>query len=161
MSSSALQHESLEEHHGLKEKTQHPFPHLREKLRETHLYDVKIKATNMKHKIGKFGNLFNRNHRHDEEQEKKTDEKRSRICENHRFNSFAPERHGNEIKWYVDGRDYFWVRSYIRWGDPGKWLMGCRLCRLHSIEPRRRYTSRTGGFPRSSYVCENSYCGSD
>lgn len=111
MSSSAPQHESLEEHHGLKGKIQHPFPHLREKLRETHLYDVKIKATNMKHKVGKFGNLFNRNHRHDEEHEKRTDEKRSRICENHRFNSFAPERHGNDIKWYVDGRDYFWAVS--------------------------------------------------
>lgn len=128
MSSSAPQHESSEEHHSLKEKIQHPFPHLREKLKETHLYDVKIKATHMKHKVGKFGNLFNRNHRHDEEHEKKTDEKRSMICENHRFNSFAPERYGNEIKWYVDGRDYFWVRPCIRWNDPGKWLTGCVGC---------------------------------
>ena len=125
MSSSAPQYQFSEENHSLKEKIQHPFPHLREKLKETHLYDVKIKATHMKHKVGKFGNLFNRNHRHDEEHEKKTDEKRSMICENHRFNSFAPERYGNEIKWYVDGRDYFWVRSCIRWDDPGKWLMGC------------------------------------
>jgi phospholipase D1/2 len=23
--------------------------------------------------------------------------------EQHRFSSFAPERHGNDIKWYVDG----------------------------------------------------------
>jgi hypothetical protein len=52
---------------------------------------------------------FNPNHRHDEGHEKKTDEKRTRIAESHRFKSFAPERDGNKIKWYVDGRDYFWV----------------------------------------------------
>jgi phospholipase D1/2 len=54
---------------------------------------------------------FNPNHRHDEEHEKLTDEKRTRIAEGHRFQSFAPERPGNNIKWYVDGRDYFWVRE--------------------------------------------------
>ena len=71
MSFSAPQQESSEEHHGLKEKVQHPFPHLRGGLRETHPYDVKIKGTHMKHEVGKFGNLFNRNHRHDEEHEKR------------------------------------------------------------------------------------------
>lgn len=29
----------------------------------------------------------------------------------HRFSSFAPERHGNDIKWYVDGCSYFWAVS--------------------------------------------------
>ncbi|KAF2746220.1 phospholipase D/nuclease [Sporormia fimetaria CBS 119925] len=29
----------------------------------------------------------------------------------HRFLSFAPERHGNDIKWYVDGCSYFWALS--------------------------------------------------
>ncbi|KAF2817034.1 phospholipase-like protein PldA [Mytilinidion resinicola] len=95
------------EPHGLKGK----FGHLRDKLKDTHLHDVKVKATHMKHKIGKFGNLVNPNHRHDEKHEQETDEKRSRVCENHRFNSFAPERDGNLIKWYVDGRDYFWAVS--------------------------------------------------
>ena len=33
------------------------------------------------------------------------------LGENHRFQSFAPERPGNKIKWYVDGRDYFWAVS--------------------------------------------------
>jgi len=102
---------TADEHRGLKNKIAHPFPHLREKLKDTHLYDAKIKATHLKHKIGKFSNIFNSNHRHDEEHEQKTDEKRSRICGNHRFNSFAPERDGNLVKWYVDGRDYFWVRT--------------------------------------------------
>ena len=99
-------------HRSLKDKVAHPFPHLREKLKDTHLYDAKVKAVHVKNKVGKFANLFNTNHRHDEEHEQKTDEKRSRVCDNHRFNSFAPERDGNMIKWYVDGRDYFWVRYY-------------------------------------------------
>jgi phospholipase D1/2 len=61
--------------------------------------------------MGKFANLFNPNHRHDEEHERETDGKRSRINETHRFHSFAPERPNNDIKWYVDGRDYFWAVS--------------------------------------------------
>ncbi|KAF2004667.1 phospholipase-like protein PldA [Amniculicola lignicola CBS 123094] len=88
-----------------------PFHSLKAKLKDTHLHDAKVKATHLKHKVGKFANLFNSNHRHDEEHEQKTDDKRSRVCSNHRFNSFAPERDGNMIKWYVDGRDYFWAVS--------------------------------------------------
>lgn len=80
---------------------------LRNKLKDTHLYDVKVGAIHMKHKIGKFQNLVNPNHRHDEEHEKATDAKRTQVAEGHRFQSFAPERDGNKIKWYIDGRDYF------------------------------------------------------
>ncbi len=65
----------------------------------------------MKSTLGKFGNLINRNHRHDEEHEQATDRKRTAISDGHRFESFAPERPGNNIKWYVDGRDYFWAVS--------------------------------------------------
>jgi phospholipase D1/2 len=53
----------------------------------------------------------NPNHRHDEAHEKATDLKRSRIVESHRYESFAPERDGNQIKWYVDGQDYFYAVS--------------------------------------------------
>jgi phospholipase D1/2 len=70
-----------------------------------------MKASHLKHKIGKFENLINPNHRHDEEHEKETDMKRTAICDTHRFNSFFPERPKNNIKWYVDGRDYFWAVS--------------------------------------------------
>lgn len=80
---------------------------LRNKLKDTHLYDAKVGAIHLKHRIGKFQNLINTNHRHDEEHEQKTDAKRTAIAEEHRFQSFAPERDGNEIKWYIDGRDYF------------------------------------------------------
>ena len=78
---------------------------------DTHLYNLKIKANHLKHKLGKLENLVNPNHRHDEEHEQATDEKRTRICDSHRFHSFAPERPGNKIKWYVDGQDYFYAVS--------------------------------------------------
>lgn len=29
----------------------------------------------------------------------------------HRFQSFAPQREGNEVKWYVDGCSYMWAVS--------------------------------------------------
>ena len=96
-----------EPHRGFRDKLRHPFPELREKLKDTHLYDAKVKAIHYKHQIGKLQNLANSNHRHDEEHEQKTDQKRTLIAEGHRFQSYAPERDGNRIKWYVDGRDYF------------------------------------------------------
>ncbi|KAF2279398.1 phospholipase-like protein PldA [Westerdykella ornata] len=112
-------------HHGLKDKIAHPFPHLREKL---HHHDrtepedqhhphpenghpIAAKVVHTKQKIGKLANLFNKHHRHDEAHEKAVDEQRKKIAEGHRFGSFAPEREGNLIKWYVDGRDYFWAVS--------------------------------------------------
>lgn len=100
-----------EDHRRLADKLKHPFPELREKLKDTHIYDAKVAAIHLKHRVGKFENLINPNHRHDEEHEKETDRKRSTIGESHRFESFAPKREGNKIKWYIDGRDYFWAVS--------------------------------------------------
>ena len=82
------------EHKSAGDHIKHPFSDLRQKLKETSLYDIKVKAVHAKHKIGKW-------------HEKATDEKRTKIGEGHRFQSFAPERDGNKIKWYIDGRDYF------------------------------------------------------
>ncbi|KAL6861094.1 phospholipase D/nuclease [Trichoderma novae-zelandiae] len=84
---------------------------LRGKLHESKLYDAKAAVSHKKHQIGKFGNLFNRDHRHDEEHERLCDKKRTKICASHRFKSYFPEREGNLVKWYVDGRDYFWAVS--------------------------------------------------
>ncbi|XP_044722026.1 PLD-like domain-containing protein [Hirsutella rhossiliensis] len=84
---------------------------LREKLHDTKLHDAKVQLIHKKNQIGKLGNLFNKDHRHDEEHEQRCDEKRTAICQSHRFESFFPERDGNLIKWYVDGRDYFWAVS--------------------------------------------------
>ena len=68
-------------------------------------------AHHFKEKVGKFKNVFNPNHRHDEAHEIATDNKRTAIAESHRFESFAPVREGNKLKWYVDARDYFWAVS--------------------------------------------------
>ncbi|KAH9889590.1 phospholipase D/nuclease [Xylariomycetidae sp. FL2044] len=103
--------ENGDDHGGLADKFKLPFHELKEKLRDTHLHDAKISLIHKKHKIGKFANLFNPEHRHDEEHEKACDEKRSKIAEQHRFESYFPERDNNLIKWYVDGRDYFWAVS--------------------------------------------------
>jgi len=84
---------------------------LKEKLHGTKLHEAKVALHHRKNQIGKLGNLFNANHRHDEEHEQRCDEKRSKICESHRFESYFPEREGNHVKWYVDGRDYFWAVS--------------------------------------------------
>ena len=53
---------------------------LRNKLKDTHLYDVKVGAIHLKHRVGKFQNLINSNHRHDEEHEQRTDAKRTAIA---------------------------------------------------------------------------------
>ncbi|KJZ78065.1 hypothetical protein HIM_02702 [Hirsutella minnesotensis 3608] len=84
---------------------------LKDKLHDTKLHDAKVQLIHKKHQIGKLGNLFNRDHRHDEEHEQRCDEKRTAICQSHRFESYFPERDGNLIKWYVDGCDYFWAVS--------------------------------------------------
>ncbi|KAK1714241.1 hypothetical protein BDP67DRAFT_401014 [Colletotrichum lupini] len=96
---------------GFMDKLKKPFRELEDKLEGTHLHDAKVHLVHKKHQIGKLANLFNTNHRHDEEHEKATDDKRTKIGEEHRFKSFFPERDGNLIKWYVDGRDYFWAVS--------------------------------------------------
>ncbi|EPS42367.1 hypothetical protein H072_3671 [Dactylellina haptotyla CBS 200.50] len=82
-------------------------PHL-EKIHQK-LHHAKVEIVHLKNSVGKFGNILNSNHRHDEEHEKAVDEKRSQIAESHRFDSFAPKRAGNLAKFYIDGRDYFWA----------------------------------------------------
>ncbi|KAI1099665.1 phospholipase D/nuclease [Jackrogersella minutella] len=99
------------EHSDFVDRLKHPFHDLKEKLKDTHLHDAKVNLIHKKHKLGKLANLFNPEHRHDEAHEKACDEKRNRIADDHRFNSYFPERDGNLIKWYVDGRDYFWAVS--------------------------------------------------
>ncbi|ELR04078.1 hypothetical protein GMDG_06580 [Pseudogymnoascus destructans 20631-21] len=129
MSTGAPEHPAVEKSHDVKGAFKHPFSRLKEKFEKTSLEDVKISlitiaqeasrpppltphpTNNSRHELGKFANLLNSNHRHDEEHEKATDQKRTGISESHRFKSFAPERFDNDVKWYVDGRDYFWAVS--------------------------------------------------
>src|ERR1700751_2062696 len=84
---------------NLKDKVKHPFPELREKLKNTKLHDAKAKPSHLKHKLGKIENIANPNHRHDEAHEQACDAKRTAIAQSHRYQSFAPERAGNLVKW--------------------------------------------------------------
>ncbi|PWY90660.1 phospholipase PldA [Aspergillus heteromorphus CBS 117.55] len=90
------------------EKFKDKLEHLEEQLKESH---IEAKASNFKHKVGKFFNIVNPNHRHDEAHEQATDHKRTAVSEAHRFQSFAPIREGNRVKWYVDALDYMWAVS--------------------------------------------------
>ncbi|KAH0555736.1 hypothetical protein GP486_006318 [Trichoglossum hirsutum] len=89
------------EERSLRDHLERPFESLRQRFQDSHLQDLqglKAKATVFKHKIGKFQNLVNPNHLHDEEHEKRTDEKRSFIAKSQRFGSFAPLREANRVK---------------------------------------------------------------
>ncbi|KAL5340373.1 hypothetical protein BJX70DRAFT_125022 [Aspergillus crustosus] len=81
---------------------------LEDRLKDTRINE---KVHHLKHRVGKFFNIVNPNHRHDEEHEKETDRKRTAISESNRFKSFAPVREGNKVKWYVDALDYMWAVS--------------------------------------------------
>lgn len=75
------------------------------------LHALKVRLIHLKNHVGKYKNLFNPNHRHDEPHEQRVDEERDLVKAGHRYASFADERSGNDAKWYVDGRDYFWAVS--------------------------------------------------
>lgn len=90
----------------LKEASKHP-----KKNTASFMYNTKAHAHHMKNIIGKFTNVFNPNHRHDEAYEIDTDKRRTAIANSHRFHSYAPVRDGNKIKWYTDARDYLWAVS--------------------------------------------------
>lgn len=96
---------------GLRDKFEKSSLH--EKYKDSPLHDAKVKASHMKSSMGKFANVINPNHRHDEEHEQRTDAKRESVAQGHRFHSFAPERMGNKIKWYIDARDYFHVSIFL------------------------------------------------
>ncbi|CAG8172914.1 unnamed protein product [Penicillium nalgiovense] len=97
--------------HKFREKFEQGIDQLEGSFKDAHIHDVKAEATHLKAKVGKFFNIINPNHRHDEEHEQETDRKRSETAESHRFKSFAPVHDGNRVKWYVDGKDYMWAVS--------------------------------------------------
>ena len=44
----------------------------------------------------------------------------------HRYRSFAPERVGNEAKWYVDGCGYMWaVSQALECASKSIWILDC------------------------------------
>ncbi|RPB03820.1 phospholipase D [Choiromyces venosus 120613-1] len=84
---------------------------LQQRVRSMRIFNLIVRIVHLKNRLGKYKNLINRNHRHDELHEKLVDEKREQIKAKNRFDSFAEPRMGNGVKWYVDGRDYFWAVS--------------------------------------------------
>lgn len=45
----------------------------------------------------------------------------------HRFDSFAPVRGGNRIKWYVDGKDYMYALSVaLEKARSSVWILDCK-----------------------------------
>jgi len=84
---------------------------LQQRVRSMRIFGLIVQIVHFKNRLGKYKNLINRNHRHDELHEKLVDEKREQIKLRNRFNSFAEPRVGNGVKWYIDGRDYFWAVS--------------------------------------------------
>ena len=44
----------------------------------------------------------------------------------HRFGSFAPQRTGNDVKWYVDGCNYMWaVSRALEQAKETIWILDC------------------------------------
>jgi len=84
---------------------------LQQRVRSLSIFGLIVQIVHLKNRLGKYKNLINRNHRHDELHEKLVDEKRDQIKSKNRFNSFAGPRMGNGVKWYIDGKDYFWAVS--------------------------------------------------
>lgn len=58
----------------------------------------------------------------------------------HRFLSFAPQRHDNNVKWFVDGCGYMWaVSEALERAKESIWILDCETysrCRvtLHSAD---------------------------
>lgn len=71
-------------------------------------------ATDRLDKLGEgIKKLLNPNSRHDDPEEKIRDEKMEQVRARHRFQSFAKDRDGNHVKWYVDAHDYFYAASEL------------------------------------------------
>jgi phospholipase D1/2 len=98
---------------------------LQQCVRSTRLFNIIVNLVNLKNRVGKYKNLFNRNHRHDEPHERRVDEKREEIKANNRFDSFAQVRVGNNVKWYIDGRNYFWVSVLLSKKRCARICAGC------------------------------------
>lgn len=73
--------------------------------------------------------------RHDEEHEKANDRLRQEVMDTHRFQSFANQRETNDVKWYIDGHDYFWALSEIlEQARETIWILDCAgLSQLPSV----------------------------
>lgn len=52
----------------------------------------------------------------------------------HRFQSFAPQREGNDAKWYVDGCAYMWAVSVaLENAQESIWILDCTFDNIHAV----------------------------
>ena len=67
----------------------------------------------------------------------------------HRYGSFAPERTGNDSKWYVDGCGYMWaVSEALERATESIWILDCKaFCTLSTLIS---LTAWQGGYRQSS-----------
>ena len=55
----------------------------------------------------------------------------------HRYGSFAAERNGNDIKWYVDGCGYMWaVSRALEQATESIWILDCKEQRISGLDLR-------------------------
>jgi phospholipase D1/2 len=53
-----------------------------------------------------------------------------------RFLSFAPERQGNEAKWYVDACGYMWAVSVaLEQAKESIWILDCKSISMQHADP--------------------------
>lgn len=127
-------------------------------LHRRKLHSLGVRLVHLKNDIGKYKNLFNPNHRHDEPHEQRVDRRRDLIRDSHRYCSFADVRGGNDAKWYVDGRDYFWVCAIPRQRNSPALADQVinRPSRLRWRTPPRSSISPTGGCHPNSQVSSST-----
>lgn len=52
----------------------------------------------------------------------------------HRFGSFAPDRQGNDVKWYVDGCSYFYaVSRALETARESIWILDCKFASVFTV----------------------------
>lgn len=65
----------------------------------------------------------------------------------HRYGSFAAQRNGNDVKWYVDGCGYMWaVSRALEQARESIWILDCELSIWETV---KTHLNRQGGFPPS------------
>ena len=71
----------------------------------------------------------------------------------HRYGSFAPQRVGNDAKWYVDGCGYMWaVSRALECAEKSIWILDCEHPTFFTVifSESCSLTKQKGGSPRNS-----------
>ena len=53
----------------------------------------------------------------------------------HQYGSFAPQRDGNDVKWFVDGCGYMWaVSKALEQAKESIWILDCECLHIECIQ---------------------------